>query len=223
MIKAPNGIDQGMASCSINLVAALPAEAKPIVTRFGLTRAQPDLGFPLYRREQVTLALTGPGKINAAAATALLGALDNRRQEAVWVNLGVAGHAERPIGDVLLASRVTDAASGKVWQPSLPEIPPCPAGSLLTRDRPDLSYEHEGMVDMEASGFFPIACRFSSVELVQVLKVVSDNRGNPARSLGTKQVRALMGEVLETLEVLLVRLEKRVKGRRETIEQRQTN
>jgi adenosylhomocysteine nucleosidase len=212
-----------MSRCSINLVAALPAEAKPIITRFGLKRAQPNLGFPLYRREHISLVLSGPGKINAAAATAFLGALGNRREEAIWINLGVAAHAERPIGDVLLASSVADAGSGEVWHPSLPEIAPCPSGSLLTLERPDLGYEREDMVDMEASGLFPIACRFSSVELVQVLKVISDNRDNPARGLGAKQVSALMGKLLGTLEALLAALEKRAKGRRETLDPRQTD
>ena len=198
----------------INLVTALPAEAKPIITRFDLKRVQPDLGFPLYRRGPVALVVTGPGKINAAAGTAFLGALGDYRQESVWVNLGIAGHTERRIGEVLLAGSATDAGSRRTWYPSLPEYPPCPADSLLTLDRPDLDYEHAGLIDMEASGFFPTACRYSSVELVQVLKIISDNRKKPAHELGAKQVRQLMGEILGTLEALLASLQARAKERR---------
>ena len=192
---------------SINLLVALPAEAKPITSRLELERVQPDLEFRLYRRGDVTLVITGPGKVNAAAGTAFLGTLEDRRRNALWVNLGIAGHAERGIGDVLLASSIRDLGSGEVWHPILPEDAPCPAERLVTLDRPDPDYDHEGMVDMEASGFFPTACRYCGIERVQVLKVISDNRSNPARGLGAKQVRRLIGEMIGTLETLLARLQ----------------
>jgi adenosylhomocysteine nucleosidase len=206
-----------MYACPINLVAALPAEAKPIAARFGLERVQPDIAFPVYRGRHLTLVVTGPGKVNAAAATAFLGSLGGCSKEAIWVNFGIAGHAERRVGEVLLASRIRDSGSGQVWNPSLPAVPPFPADCLLTLDRPDLGYEHEGMVDMEASGFFPTACRYSSFDLVQVLKVISDNRNNTAEGLGAKQVRSLMAGLLEPVELLVSSLQARAQPRGEVI------
>jgi len=196
-----------MSGSSINLVVALPAEAKPIISRFELERVQPDLGFPQYRRGRMTLVVTGPGKLEVAAGTALLGALAGRSQAAIWVNLGIAGHAERPVGEVLLASRITDAGSGRVWRPLLPQDRPCPADDLVTLDRPDSGYRHQGMVDMEASGFFPTACRFSGAELVRVLKVISDNRRTTVWGLRAKQVSLLIDGALDTLEALLASLD----------------
>ncbi|MCG6862374.1 MAG: hypothetical protein LJE70_14025 [Chromatiaceae bacterium] len=204
----------------INLLVALPAEAKPIASRLDLERVQPDLGFPLFRRGQISLIVTGPGKINAAAGAAFLGALERCPREAVWVNLGVAGHAGRRIGDVLLASSITDEGSGRVWYPILGQDRPCRADDLLTLDRPDLIYQREGMVDMEASGFFATACRWSSAELVQVLKVVSDNSRSTAKGLTAKLARSLIGDALETLETLLAGLEVRAKLLRETGDRR---
>jgi len=196
-----------MCACPIHLITALPAEAKPIAARLGLERAEPDQGYPIYRRGPIALAVTGSGKVNSAAATAMLGTLGGPGSRAIWVNLGIAGHAERNVGEVLLASSVRDGGSGRQWRPTLPRIPSCPSDALLTLDRPDLVYEHEGMVDMEASGFFPVACRFSSADLVQVLKVISDNRERTARGLVAKQVRLLMGEILDPLEALLTDLQ----------------
>lgn len=206
-----------MRACSINLVVALPAEAKPVTTHFGLARVQPDRGFALYRRGPVSLVVTGPGKVNAAAGTASLGSSSDRGNEAIWVNFGVAGHAERPIGEVLLASHIRDTGTGEVWRPNLPALQPCPADNLQTLDRPDLDYTHEGLVDMEASGFFPTACRYSRVELVQVLKVISDNRESTAHGLRAKQVRRLVRDAVGTLEVLLASLQARAEGRGEGI------
>ena len=196
-----------MCARPIHLITALPAEAKPIAARFRLKRAQPDQGYPIYRRGPVALAVTGPGKVDSAAATAMLGALGGQGTRAIWVNLGIAGHAERSVGEVLLASSVRDGGSGRLWRPILPRATSCPSDALLTLDRPDLVYEHEGMVDMEASGFFPVACRFSDHALVQVLKVISDNRERTAHGLGAKQVRLLMGEILDPLEALLADLQ----------------
>jgi len=193
----------------INLVVALPAEAKPVISRFGLTRVQPDLSFPLYRRGRVALVVTGPGKSAAAAGTDLLATSGGCPQPAIWVNFGVAGHAERQVGEVLLARSITDADSGRTWCPILPRDRPCPGDDLLTLDRPDPDYRHQGLADMEASGFFPTACRYTDAELVQVLKVVSDNRETTARRLSAKQVRLLIGGALATLEALLASLEAR--------------
>lgn len=199
----------------INLLVALPAEAKPIVARFGLERVQRDLGFPLYQREHVALVVSGPGKVNAAAATGALGAQIGRHREAIWVNLGIAAHAERNVGEVLLARSITDAGTGQVWCPILPKSDPFIADSLETLDRPDMSYEHGGMVDMEASGFFPTACRYADDGCVQVLKVISDNRRNTAKGLGAKQVRSLMGQSVATLDLLLSSLEASARARGE--------
>jgi len=199
----------------INLVVALPAEAKPVISRFGLTRVQPNLGFllsfslsfPLYRRGRIALVVTGPGRSAATAGTDFLATMGDCPQAAIWINLGVAGHAERQIGKVLLARSITDANSGHVRHPILPRDRPCPADDLLTLDRPDPDYRHKGLADMEASGFFSTACRYADAELVQVLKVVSDNRETTARGLSAKQVRLLIGGALATLEALLASLE----------------
>lgn len=195
-----------MPAIPTNLVVALPAEAKPIVSRFELQRTQPDFGFPLYRRGHMALIVTGPGKVNAAAGTAVLGALGNCPSEAIWINLGIAGHAEQCVGEVLIADSIRDAGSGRAWHPRLPEDWRSPADGLLTLDQPDMDYRHAGLVDMEASGFFPTACRRSPVELVQVLKVVSDNPSSSPRGLGAKQVSLLMVRTLGPLEALLASL-----------------
>jgi len=201
----------------INFVTALPAEAKPVISRFGLARVQSDLDFPLYQRGHITLAVTGPGKSAAAAGTDFLATLDNCLQAAIWVNVGVAGYAERQVGEVLLARSITDADSGWVWHPILPQDRPCPADDLLTLERPNSGYQHKGMVDMEASGFFPTACQYASTELVQILKVVSDNSETAARGLSAKQVRLLVGGALDILEALLVNLETLAEARRKAL------
>jgi len=187
----------------VNLVAALPAEARPIISRFDLKRVQPDRGLPLYRRGHISLVLAGPGKTNAAAATDFLGALVGRSADPAFVNVGIAGHRERHIGEVLLASRIRDAACGRVWHPTLPASGPWPVEALLTLDRPDLAYASDEMLDMEASGFYPTACGYARPELVQVLKVISDNRHREGYGLRAKEVEGLVAQTFAILDHLL--------------------
>jgi len=201
--------DCRLSATATNLVVALPAEAKPIASRMELERIQPDRGFPLYRRRLISLVVSGPGKANAAAATAFLYAMGGCPRDALWVNIGIAGHAERQVGETLLAHKITDAGSGRSWRPILMADNPLPADALVTLDQPDLSYRHPGMVDMEASGFYPTACRFSAVHRVQVFKIISDNRDNSARGLRAKQVRRLMEKSLDEVETLIAHLQVR--------------
>jgi nucleoside phosphorylase len=195
-----------MPASSINLVVALPAEAKPIASGFDLKRVPANGGFPVYRHQNTALVVSAPGKINSAVATAYLGTVGGCVKDAIWVNIGVAGHAERGVGEVLLAHSITDGGSGRCWHPAQCPGGHCPSDSLVTLDQPDLSYRRNAMVDMEAAGFYPAACRFSPVELVQTLKVISDNRSETARGLSAKRVQRLVEGSLDTLEALIARL-----------------
>ena len=93
--------------------------------------------------------------------------------------------------------------------------------SLVTLDQPDPSYKQRGIMDMEASGFFSTACRFGSAELIQVLKVISDNRRNDARGINANQACLLMEDAMETLDLLLATLDASVGSRRSPTGERQ--
>lgn len=190
----------------VNLITALPAEAKPVASWFNLKRVLPESGFPIYRNEHIALAVSGVGKINAAAAAAFLFARYGCGRDRIWMNLGIAGHADLPIGTPLLAHSIEDVAGGQRWYPPLAIRVPCATAALSTLDRPDFDYDREGAFDMEASGFYAAATRFSSAELVHCLKLVSDNARCPGHGLRAEDVYRLMGSQLDLLDELLERL-----------------
>ena len=185
------------------LVVALPAEAQPITRLFKLRRSLPDRGFPLYRRDHLSLVVSGPGKLAAAAATAWLGAMLGAPGEAVWLNLGITGHSRRPLGQALLARRVIDAGSGRSWDPPIPFPPPLETETLVTLDRPGERYDPRGAVDMEASGFVTAALRFAPPQLVHCMKVVSDNEASPVTNINGARVRQWIADRSAALEVLI--------------------
>ena len=190
----------------VHLVTALPAEAKPVTSHFGLKRLQPGCGFPVYRDRHISLVVSGVGKTNAAAASALLYALNGCPANAIWINLGIAGHRDLPLGEAVLAHSVTDAATGETWQLPVNILPPCPSVSLETLDQPNFDYTRRSAFDMEASGFYATAVRFSPPELVHCLKVVSDNREQSGRDINAAMVRRLIAGRLDLLQELLSRL-----------------
>lgn len=195
-----------MTTAPINLVVALPAEAKPLISGFEMRREMPDRGFPVYRRESLYLIASGVGKTASAAATAFLHAVSGFPEDAIWLNIGIAGHARHATGTARLANCVTDANSGLKWEPSILIQPPVPTDALITLDRPDFDYKRTEMFDMESSGFFPTARRFTRPELVHCFKIISDNRRSSAQAINNKRVSGWIEGQLQPLSLLIERL-----------------
>ena len=74
---------------------------------------------------------------------------------------------------------------------------------LLTLDQPDFRYQHAGLVDMEAAGFYPTACRFTHPELVHSLKIVSDSATSPTEKINARQVALWVEGQQQSLERLI--------------------
>ena len=186
----------------INFVLALPSEARPLLSYFGLQRLVSSTDFPLYEKDGLRLIVTGIGKIAAAAATAYLHAL-RPTTPAAWFNIGIAGHGQQAVGTPLLAHKIIDAASQRTYYPAFPFSPPCQTTTLLSVDRPEETYPDSWAYDMEASGFCATACRFSTHELIHCLKVVSDNPQSSLHQLSAQKVEALISEHLDLIDTLV--------------------
>ena len=187
----------------INVVVALPAEARPLIEFYRLSDKTSIGTFRMYRRTDMSLIISGPGKVAAAAATALLAGCNTSKQQAAWLNIGIAGHASCATGQSLLAHRITDHATGKSWYPPQLFDLPTVTSSLITVDAPENSYCQEVAYDMEASGYYPVASRFSSTELVQCFKVVSDNREQSSANITAESCRQLVTRKLDEIDALV--------------------
>ncbi len=190
----------------INIVVALPAEARPLLDHFRLRDKQHDCAFPVYRNADMALIVSGPGKVAAAAATAVLARTKNKSSTAAWLNIGIAGHAEHAIGAGYIAHRITDNATGTSWYPPQILDLTIPTETLHTVDRPEEGYPAAALYEMEASGFYPTACRFSSSELVQCFKVISDNRVQTTTAVTAQLCTQLITARLADIEQLLAAL-----------------
>jgi hypothetical protein len=166
------------------------AEALPLVDLWRLERSQSE-PFRLFEGEGRRLAVSGVGKERAAQATRWLAGpgIDPRT---VWLDVGLCGHPSLSVGEIRAAHRVVDAVSGDAWYP--PAVVPFPCGSmeLRTVSRPERVYRDDVGYDMEAAGFLAAARKVATAELVQVVKVVSDNREAPPRGFRPSEVADLV-------------------------------
>lgn len=160
-------------------------EARPWIELYRLHPATSTHPFQIFRNDgqreaiDVALVVSGLGKVAASAATAYLHAVCGGERHAVWLNVGIAGHGSRAVGELILGHKIRDQASGRTWFPPLVFDPPCPSDEIVTVDLVEQRYPEPVAYDMEASGFYATASRLATAELVQVAKVISDGPTAP--------------------------------------------
>ncbi|OED43394.1 hypothetical protein AB833_03870 [Chromatiales bacterium (ex Bugula neritina AB1)] len=181
----------------LNLVVALPSEAQPLIDAFGLSRQQQSQAFPVYQSADCCLVVSGIGRCHSAAATAWLAAL-NPVKNAAWVNIGIAGHKNKPVGSAFCAHSIEDMAVSRTWYP-VQIASTLDSLALQTTDYPIINYGNNTLHDMEASGYVQIALKYSTAELVQCVKVISDNENSPASTIDKSKAQLLIGERIDEI------------------------
>lgn len=177
------------------------AEAKPLIERYRLKRREA-AGCPVFCDEKgrFWLAVSGVGKIRCGEAVTALYHAAGAVAGMAWLNVGIAGHRQRRRGELRWVDQVHDSASGEIWYPPLlMGNSSGGASGLVTVDEPGEYPSGDTLVDMEASGFYAVACQFSKPELVQCVKVVSDNAQHSWREVNKAMVKAWIEAQMEEI------------------------
>ena len=189
----------------LHIICALKPEARPLLDRLGL-RALPDAPRIYHNADaHISLTLSGIGKSAAAGAVARTHAYFSADRSHAWLNLGIAGHADLPIGQAVMVKKVTDAASGETWFPSRVFSVTIPAHDLFTLDRPDSNYRRE-LFDMECAGFFRAVSGVATLELAQAVKIISDNADRPMDDVNPDLASRLVKQNLPVIEEIAEQL-----------------
>lgn len=199
------GISQEVeASPAVFVFCALGCEAKPLITAWRLKKlTSPGLLFSIYADQTRVIVVSGVGKVAMAGAVGYALALfANRHPAPLLINLGIAGHLKRPVGAVFLTHKIMDDETGRKFFPQLPFIPPCETLSLTTYPKPQAAYVGDDLYDMEAAGFYEMAVKFSSSELIHVVKIISDNAHSPLGNINESIVEHWITGQLETIKAL---------------------
>ena len=188
----------------INFVCALDCEARPVIDFYKL-RSCPDVsGVKMYAAHDKQLIVSGMGKTAAAMAVGYLAA--KTPAKAVWINLGVAGHAEAELGSLFVAGKLIDQSTGYQAYPPLLFQKVFPVSNLLTVDKVKSVYPSNLMMDMEAAGFHQAAARFSPLELIHSVKVISDNSEQQHDKVNARQITDLLSPHMKAIDALVQNL-----------------
>ncbi len=199
-IRLPHGATKAM-NGDVCIVVALKAEAHCLIDHFRLKRVSDNrLKFPIYSNGQINLIVSGVGKHNCAGAIERYGAVMPSHQAMGWLNVGIAGHGTRQVGEGLMGNRIEDRAASKIWYPSFVKDFRCEVGTIVTTDEVETRFGDDGVYEMECSGFFSAACRQTKLDLVHSYKVISDNKSNPSCGLTKDAVSKLIGSHVERIE-----------------------
>ena len=188
----------------LNLVVALPSEARPIIDYFRLMhRAFDPFGLYADVDEKVWLTLSGVGKTESEAATGYLADMSNSAGDAVWLNIGIAGHNDLSVGTCVIAHTVVDAITGLEKDLLFPIQPPIKTVTVKTMKKAVEDYPDGYVYDMEAAGFISSALNHSPAEQIQIIKVISDNRLNPTSAISRNFVSRIIAEALPQIDHLI--------------------
>ena len=169
------------ARAALTLVTAMAAEARPLQRHYRLNQVAANIWQGSGDRAGMRLLLTGMGAARAAATIRDCGG----DSHGAWLNVGIAWHKRLEPGAPALAHSIHDGE--RSWFPQMTFAPPCACDELFTVKRALPDYQRQGLVDMEAAGFYQQAVKGSTAELVHCLKVVSDN---PSRPVTAAEARA---------------------------------
>ena len=188
-------------------VVALPCEATPLIEVYKL-RLVRDHPFKVYANANKSQALvvSGMGRSASAAATVFLSEYLPSIESLIFINVGIAGARDYPLGSVWRAHKVLCASTGKVWYPGAFGPRLCQSANLVTVDKPELDYPDESLFDMEAAGFFEMASKLTSLELIQSVKVISDNSKEDISEINKAKVTDWIRSGLEPLQAVTKQL-----------------
>jgi len=182
---------------------ALHCEAKPVIAHYRLKKSNDNHPFAIYRHDEVILTITGVNKNNMAAAVAYTLALFPASNP-VLLNLGIAGHKTKALGRLFLADKITDSTQpDSVFYPQwVGGLPIADFLPLHTLAQPSSQYPDTALCDMEASAFYQIAVKFSSVELIHCIKVVSDNAEHSSFEINAQNVTGWVADAIEYISAI---------------------
>ena len=94
-----------------------------------------------------------------------------------------------------------------VSTPTLLGLEHIESAGVTTVDAAETSFASNDVFDMEASGFYETALSLSTAELVQCVKIVSDNRESGIGVLTAALVESLVERNLDTIDAIATHLE----------------
>ena len=159
----------------IHFIVATSSESKLIIKKLKLKKIQPSSGFDFFYNDSFSMTITGLGKINSALGVAHTFFKFKSLSNNILINIGLAGHEREKIGTLILVDKIYDYETQKSMYPFFVKNYKIKKKNCTCYSKPNFNY-NDSLSDMESSGFFSSANKYSTKELIHSLKIVSDNK-----------------------------------------------
>ena len=190
----------------MNFITAFIQEAIPLIDELKLVKLDLPSPFILFQNKNHRLVISGMGAQNMSLAVSFLHGIHPRTQ-IPWLNLGLCGHGNAERGDALHIAKCQNPQSGKTIYPPQLFSTSLPKAILHTVDQPESDYKSDLAYDMEGMAYFETAIRFAPPELVQAVKIVSDNPQKPFSQFDKKQTTTLISPHIPNILSLITEME----------------
>jgi len=161
------------------IATALYIEAKPLIEYFGLKKDVGNRYFQVFRNEEITLVVTGVGKINSSIAVSHAATRYLWDPQSFIINIGVCGSKDmnEKIGNIYLINKIVDNETHKNYIPDILIDHPFEESDIETFNYivKDKELMTARLCDMETSGFYQAASKFFKTHRIYILKIVSDS------------------------------------------------
>lgn len=162
------------------IVTALKIEAEPLIEHFKLKKDMNINLFPVYRNPEITLIISGVGKVKSAMAVTYLLSTHQTSLQDVLLNIGFCGTNSRKysVGTMVAVNKVTDMDTNIDYYPDVFIKESIPFAGLCCYSRPVaqdmVQEEKEVFCDMESAGIMEASKKFYFAHQVILLKIISD-------------------------------------------------
>lgn len=186
----------------IHFILSTYSESKSIIDYYRLKQITEVNSFKLFvdKEKSISLTISGIGKLAASVAVTFTNSYF-KKKNCIWINIGIAGHISEEIGKFFLIHKIVDSSSKKNWYPSIVFKHNFKTKECKTLCEPSFKY-NEQIYDMELSGFYFAATKFSHSELVHSIKIISDNKISKINFKDKDKIKFIIKKNLNSIEQL---------------------
>lgn len=164
----------------IFMCTAMYCEAEPFIKQLNLKKDFESHKFEIFKNDEITLIITGIGKIKAAVAVTYLFSKYNTKNSDLFINIGVCGakNEDMAIGTVFLCNKIIENDTKKtfytemIFRHSFEEASIETCSLVINNEETKLD---GSLIDMEASAIYEAALVFLKTHQIFFIKVASDN------------------------------------------------
>lgn len=163
----------------IFICTSMYCEAQPFIHQLNLKKDSESYKFEIFKNEEITLIITGIGKVKSAVAVTYLFSKYEPVTSDLFINVGVCGTENKniAIGTTFICNKIIDGDEKKTFYPDMlfrhlfEEASVETSSSIVNNDNIRLEGK---IVDMEASGIYQAALIFLQPHQMFFVKIVSD-------------------------------------------------